>query len=228
MISPFDDDRGMSYESLADIISNMLAVVIFIAVISVMLPRTSEDGSRKSFPSAHSPSENYGPEREVNLTDRTRTLPLKHLLNLRNQLFFFAYRNHLIYVDQNEIVAKFLDKLSDNMDGESVNMGAYRVRYFQVPEGDARNHWFQYELDMNLSVAKEPDMSDIEEYGIFQRYPPADTQVILISYPSAHELVTQMISRFKDAGFHVSWTPQTSRFVHVYGYSHQGLKVRVE
>lgn len=218
----------IAYDSLTDIISNMLGVCIFIALLAVFTPRgdnRDEPGNTATRPGSES---RHVRKSELVLVNRDEELPIRRKLDGRFQLFFFANENRLVFIDRNEIVRRFNENLSENMDGLSVDMEDYLVVFEPVAEGDLQNHWFHYFINPDMKSPEEPDLSVLGDGHLLSTHPPEDTMIVLMSFPSAHEVAARFIEDCQSQGFLVSWFPSTDQYEFSWGYSHTGVKPRVD
>lgn len=200
-----------SLDSLIDIISNTLGIVILLTLVSMVLPKKLEVDQQ---------------ERKL---AEAKQLAVSHVVNTKFNIFFFAYHNRLIFVDLNQAIYSLLKKVPDNLDDARFESKYYNIRFESVKLGDIKNHWTILKLkDSAVPESKSPDLSDLDKFQIAAQFPPSETMAVIIAYPSAHEAACETISRLKKLGYKTSLSLHEYSFEYSFGYSHYSTMIKAD
>lgn len=222
----FEEQSALNLDSLVDIISNTLGVIILLMLISFMLPKnlsTNKTHENKIIVDSKKIVNNY--TEIFSEGNKTLVLPHKHLTDNYSFAVIFLYKNQVIFADTKSI-------LIDNLSSEHIDLdnrfiyGDYIVGYEKVPIGDAGNVFLEFTLAAEgITINEKSNLKELIGNDFLKNYPPKKTLAIVISYPSGHHLFPDMIKYLKDNNYLVSWYLEKERFTFYFGQSYQGIPV---
>jgi len=205
------DGDYFSLDSLIDIISNTLGIVILLTLVSMVLPKKMEL------------------DQQARKQAEAKQLAVSHVVNTKYNIFFFAYHNRLIFVDLNDAIYSLLKKVPDNLENARFDSKYYSIRFESVKLGDIKNHWTILTLkDSAVPLSEKIDLADLDKFQITSKFPPAETMAVIIAYPSAHEAACETIRRLKDLGYKTSLSLHEYSFEYSFGYSHYSTMIKAD
>lgn len=200
-----------SLDSLIDIISNTLGIVILLTLVSMILPKNMKN------------------DLQMRKIAEEKQLAVSHIVNTKFNIFFFAYNNRLIFVDLNAAVYSLLKRVPQNFNQAVVTGKFYDIKFESVKLGDIKNHWTVLTLkDKAVPESKTADLSDLERFQISSKYPPQETMAVIIAYPSAHEVTCEAIRRLKKLGYRTSLALHEYSYKYTFGYSHYSTMIKAD
>jgi len=198
-------------DSLIDIISNTLGIVILLTLVSLVLPKHLEN------------------ELQQNKIMEEKLLAVSHVAATKYNVFFFAYNNRVIYVDLNEAIYSLLKNTPDNIDHARISRPYYDITFESVKAGDIKNLWTSLTLkDSAVTTSLKPDLSDLNMFSANAKFPPGETMSVIIAYPSAHEAACQAVNHLKKLGYKTSLSLHEYAFTYTFGYSHYSTMIKAD
>jgi len=135
-------DSSLNLDSLVDIVSNSVGILIILAVFTALLTLTPA-----------SPEKEKTPEAETEVTEKIR-IPWSHI-SQKKSILFVIQNNRVLYLDQNKVYSTLKQKLSGNssnflsrleLEGYAVTLKPQSSQTHCLefhPDPDAGEWWYQ-------------------------------------------------------------------------------------
>lgn len=216
------DTLDLNMDSLLDIISNVLGIMIFLAIIIVLLPSSTEDKiieveslTESEFDFLHT--------RMPVIVD----IPWSRMEDYDNIVISIAYDDHLIYIDFARVYSGLKDYIKGSFYFEREIDGLFNITSIPVNIGDAKNAWLSFSPPEQRHLVNSDKYSELNE--VVQNLPPSRTRLVFFVYPSGHNVFFSSYHKYRKQGYNISWFAIPSeQNKHYIGYSYDGTKVEAE
>lgn len=215
-----EDSIEFNNNSLLDIISNVLGIMIFLAVIIVLLPSSTKEKPVKI--------ENITESEHAYLHKRMPVIvdiPWSRMEEYENIVLSIVYEEHIIYIDFEHLYQSLKNEVRDSFTLERDIENLYNVSAVPVRLGDAKNAWFSFSpppYTEGIKIYKDFD-------SVLDPLAPARTRLVFFVYSSGHDTFLYYYYKYRSKGFNISWFAMPSPEArHYIGYSFDGIKVQAE
>ncbi len=209
-----------NYGSLLDIISNVLGIIIFLAVIIMLLPSSTKEKAIEII--------NISKEEKMYLNKRMPVIvdiPWSRMEDYDNIVLAIIYDEHAIYIDFESLYQRLKEQSRDTFYFEKDIDNLYRISTLPVKSGDAKNAWFAFSPPSDHSDQKKYKSLD----AVLSQLNPLKTRIVFFVYPSGHGKFYELYYNYRDLGFNISWFAVPGEDErHYIGYSYDGTKVQAE
>lgn len=215
-----DSSIDLNYDSLLDIISNILGIMIFLAIIIVLLPSSTEQKviEVQNITESEHP---YLHQKMPVIVD----IPWSRMEEYENIVIAIAYDKHLIHIDFELIYNRLKHQAENTFYFDKDIKDLYNISSYPVVLGDAKNAWFSFSPPDSRHAEKAYKPLD----EIVAPLSPSKTRMVFFVYPSGHEIFHDYYHRYRKSGYNISWFAIPSEEDrHFIGYSHDGTKVEAE
>ncbi len=205
--------------TLLDIISNVLGIMIFLAVIIMLLPSSKRDKPRE-ITSLAQRTEIFLHKKMPVIVD----IPWSRMEEYENIILAVVYKDCIIPVDFERIYDKLRDESKNTFYFEKNIDDLFVITTIPVSLGDAKNAWFSFSPPYDKK--REASQGIDEE---IKGLNPSKTRMVFFVYQDGHEIFYDYYYKYRDLGFNISWfAMQNHDNRHYIGYSYEGTKVQAE